>query len=147
MGVGADNFVFTALTRGYYQRAGVDWTNYTATVHNFYWLTFAENGYFGLIACVIFLLSPLIVGLRAGVRNREDMRGDLLIGLAIGALAVYLQSFEEWVFVTYRLQYVYVMDVGLIAGLATQMGYWRRPALYRLVGSRGVTDIGARIGA
>ena len=147
MGVGADNFVFTALTQGYYQRAGVGWFNYTATVHNFYWLTLAENGYFGLITCVIFLLSPLNVALRAGVRNRQDIRGDLLIGLAIGALAVYLQSFEEWVFVTYRLQYVYVMDVGLIAGLATQMGYWRRPALYRFAGSRGVTNIGARIGA
>jgi hypothetical protein len=47
-------------------------------------------------------------------------------------LAVYIQSLEEWVFITYRLQYVYVMDIGLIAGLAMQMGFWRRGAPARL---------------
>lgn len=70
-----------------------------------------------------------------------------MIGLAVAVLAVYLQSFKEWVFITYRLQYVYVMDVGLIAGMATQMGYWRRPAVNQLTSSPGVTTIGARIGA
>ena len=147
MGVGANNFVLTAILQGYYQRAGVNWADYIATVHNFYWLTVVENGYFGLITCVIFLLAPLIVALRCGVRHRQDIRGDLMIGLAVAVLAVYLQSFKEWVFITYRLQYVYVMDVGLIAGMATQMGYWRRPAVNQLTSSPGVTTIGARIGA
>ena len=147
MGVGANNFNLTAILQGYYQRAGVDWSDYIATVHNFYWLTAAENGYFGLLTCVMFLLFPLIVALRCGVRYRQDIRGDLLIGLAVAVLAVYLQSFEEWVFVTYRLQYVYVMDVGLIAGMATQLGYWRRPAVIPIAASRGMPTIGARVGA
>jgi hypothetical protein len=127
LGVGADNFVLAANTGGYYIRAGVDWSNFRATVHNLYWLTLAENGYLGLAAYVIFLLAPLTVALRCGVRHRRDIRGDLLIGLGVALLLVYMQNFEEWIFITYRVQYVFVMDVGLIAGLAIQLGYWRVP--------------------
>jgi len=127
-GVGANNFVLAANTEGYYREAKVIWTNYSATVHNLYLLTLAENGYLGLIVFVFFLINPLIVALRCGVHHRLDPRGDLLVGLGISLLAVYIQSFEEWVFITYRVQYVYIMSIGLIAGLATQMGYWRRDA-------------------
>jgi hypothetical protein len=136
MGVGANNFVYAANQQGYYLRAGVVWTDFTATVHNVYWLTAAETGYLGLVAYVIFLLAPLIVALRCGVLYRRDIRGDLVIGLGVALVPVYLQSFAEWIFVTYRDQYVFVMGVGLIAGLAIQMGYWRvpRPSLQRLRG-------------
>ena len=127
LGVGADNFVLAANTGGYYIRAGVDWGNFRATVHNLYWLNLAENGYLGLAAYAIFLLAPLMVALRCGVRHRRDIRGDLLIGLGVALLLVYMQNFEEWIFITYRVQYVFVINVGLIAGLAIQLGYWRVP--------------------
>jgi O-antigen ligase len=132
MGVGANNFTLAANAKGYYQRAGVPYSDYQAFVHNVYWLTAAENGYFGLITFVGLLLSPLLVAFQCGMRHRNDIRGDLLIGLGVAVLAVYIQSLEEWVFITYRLQYVYVMDIGLIAGLAMQMGFWRRGAPARL---------------
>jgi O-antigen ligase len=134
LGVGANNFVLAANTEGYYLRAGVDWSNFRATVHNIYWLTLAETGYLGLVAFVILLFAPLMVALRCGVRRRRDIRGDVLIGLGIALLLVYLQSFKEWIFVTSRPQYVFVMDIGLIAGLAIQLGYWRfpRPSLQSL---------------
>jgi O-Antigen ligase len=138
LGVGANNFVSVANTEGYYLRAGVGWTSFSATVHNLYWLTVAETGYFGLAAYVNFLLAPLIIALRCGVRHRRDIRGDLLIGLGVAILLVYMQSFKEWIFITSRMQYVFVMAIGLIAGLATQMGYWRfpRPNLQPLAGVR-----------
>jgi hypothetical protein len=124
LGVGANNFVNTASAGAYFQRAGIGWFDYTATVHNFYWLTVTENGYIGLITCVIFLISPLIVAFRCGVRHKRDKRADLLIGLGVAVLLVYVHSLEEWIFVMYRIQYLYAMDIGLIAGLATEMGYW-----------------------
>jgi hypothetical protein len=185
LGVGANNFVVAANTEGYYPRAGVVWGDFASDVHNLYWLTVAEDGYFGLVACVIFLLAPLSVALRCGVRHRpfpasgssresfarvgvkavddprrgkmalenrveagpverasstmpSDIQGDLLIGLGVALLLVYLQNFYEWIFLTYRVQYVFVMDVGLIAGLAVQMGYWRypRPSVQSLQGIR-----------
>jgi hypothetical protein len=136
LGVGANNFNYIANAEGYYLRAGVGWTSFGATVHNVYWLTLAETGYLGLVAYVNFLLWPLILALRCGVRHRRDIRGDLLIGLGVALLLVYMQCFEEWVFITHRVQYVFTMDIGLIAGLAIQMGYWRlpRPSLQSLGG-------------
>ena len=127
LGVGANNFNYIAISEAYLARAGVGWSDSQATVHNVYWLTLAETGYLGLVAYVNLLLGPLIVALRCGVRHRRDIRGDLLMGLGVALLLVYLHSFEEWIFVTYRDQYVFVMDIGLIAGLAIQMGYWRFP--------------------
>ena len=126
MGVGANNFVFSAFSEGYYVRAGVGWADYSATVHNVYWVVLAETGVFGLITYLIFLASPVVAAFRCSVRHRHDIRGDLLAGLLVSIILIYLHSIEEWILITYRLQYMYAVDVGLIAGLATQMGYWRR---------------------
>lgn len=126
-GVGANHFVFTANVRGYYSKSGVQWTSYSATVHNIYWLVAVETGYLGLIAFVLFLARPLIVAFRCGWRNREDQRGSLLLGLGVALLTVYIHSLFEWIFITFHVQYIFALDLGLVAGLAEQLGYWRRP--------------------
>lgn len=125
-GVGANQFVLAANTGGYYQRAGVSWTSYAAFVHNTYWLTAVETGYFGLFAFVLYLMRPMLVAFRCGWRSRRDVRGDLLIGLGVALLIVYLHAAFEWIFLTFEPQYIYAMDLGLVAGLAQQLGYWRR---------------------
>jgi hypothetical protein len=33
---------------------------------------------------------------------------------------------EEWVFVSFDVQYTFAIAVGLVAGLAAELGYWRR---------------------
>jgi O-antigen ligase len=127
MGFGANNFTVVANTNGYFDRSGVAWTSRNSIAHNIYWLAAAETGYFGIIALVVFLLHPLIVALRCGWRNREDRRGDLLLGIGMGLLIVYIHSYFEFNFVLFDVQYVFAIMVGLVAGLATQLGYWRRP--------------------
>ena len=126
LGVGANNFVIVANTQGYYQRAGVGWYSYGAIVHNVYWLVAAETGYLGLIVFAMFLLNPMIVAIWCGLRNPKDVRGDLLIGLGAALIVEYLHCLVEWVFVTDPLNYAFAMDVGLVAGLAIQLGYWRQ---------------------
>lgn len=126
LGVGANNFVIAANTQGYYQRAGVGWYSYGAIVHNVYRLVAAETGYFGLIVFAMFLLNPMIAAIWCGLRNPKDVRGDLLIGLGAALLVEYLHNLVEWVFVTDPLQYPFAMDIGLVAGLAIQLGYWRQ---------------------
>ena len=126
LGVGANNFVTVANTQGYYQRAGVGWYSYGAIVHNVYWLVAAETGYLGLIVFAMFLLNPMIVAIWCGLRNPKDVRGDLLIGLGAALIVEYLHCLVEWVFVTDPLNYAFAMDVGLVAGLAIQLGYWRQ---------------------
>jgi O-antigen ligase len=127
MGFGANNFTVVANTHGYFDRSGVAWTSRNDIVHNLYWLTAAETGYIGIIALVVFLLHPLIVALRCGWRNREDRRGDLLLGIGTAFIIIYIHSYFEFNFVLFNIQYVFAITLGLVAGLATQLGYWRDP--------------------
>jgi hypothetical protein len=129
MGVGANNYVIVANSGGYNAAAGVAPTlgSRSAHVHNIYRLVAAETGYLGLIAFVILLLCPLAVTLRSFWRYRTDYRADMLIGLGTALLVVYVHSFFEWIFITYPAQYMFAIDVGLVAGLAQQLGYWASP--------------------
>jgi O-antigen ligase len=133
-GIGANNYVVVANTDGYNDRAGVAWVlgSDSANVHNVYLLVAAESGYLGLVTFVLMLLRPLIVAFRCGFRNRGDSRCDLLLGLGTSLLVVYIHSYFEWVFVSFSIQYMFALDTGLVAGLATQLGYWRAPAARRL---------------
>ena len=127
MGVGANNYVFAGNNKGYFDLAGVAWQMRGANVHNVYWLVAAETGYVGLIAFIIFLMRPLTVAFACGLRHLGDPRGDLQLGLGVALLLVYLGSSEEWIFVSYDVQYQFAIAVGLVAGLARELGYWRRP--------------------
>jgi O-antigen ligase len=133
LGVGANQFATVAIVDGYYLRAGVhpNMGSLTAHVHNIYWLVTAETGYLGLLTFVLLLLRPITVAFLCGWRHRGDRRGDLLLGLGMALLIVYIHSFFEWIFITYQAQYMFALELGLIAGLAQQLGYWRQPAHLR----------------
>jgi len=128
MGIGANNYVVVANTGGYNERAQVVAIagSLSTNVHNAYLLSAAETGYFGVISLVLLLLHPLIVAFHCGWRNREDRRGDLLLGLGATLLIVYIHCFFEWVFFSFQTQYLFAMTLGLVAGLAQQLGYWGR---------------------
>jgi O-antigen ligase len=130
MGQGANHYVIAANLGDYNNRAGVVPVvgSESANVHNVYFLVAAETGYLGLFTFVLMLLRPLTVALRCGWDNRGDRRGDLLIGLGVTLLIVYLHGLFEWIFVLLETQYMFAMDLGLVAGLATQLGYWSRSA-------------------
>ncbi len=134
LGVGANNYVVVANTGNYNTKAGVapTTTSDAANVHNVYLLVTAESGYIGLVTFVLMLLQPLFAAFRCGWRSRNDMRGDLLIGLSMSLFIIYVHSFFEWIFITTAPQYMFALDAGLVAGLATQLGYWRSPAVSRV---------------
>jgi hypothetical protein len=128
-GQGANHYVIAANLGGFNHRAGVATTfgSEGANVHNVYYLVAAETGYFGLASFILMLLHPLTAAMLCGWDNRNDQRGDLLIGLGVALLTIYLHLFFEWVFVGLEVQYMFAMDVGLVAGLTLQLGYWRQP--------------------
>jgi O-antigen ligase len=150
-GVGANNFGVVNNAGRYAERAGIAWTSRAALVHNIYWLALAETGYVGLVALVVLLLCPLIVALRCGWRYRKDRRGDLMIGFATSLMIVYVHSYFEWVLFGTQAQYLFAMTLGLIAGLAQQLGYFqpRQSLLFEpingpvrsIAGNRGQTNI------
>jgi O-antigen ligase len=130
MGYGANHYVIAANLGGFHNRAGVAAVagSEGAHVHNVYFLVAAETGILGLITFVVMLLRPLSVALLCGWKHRGDQRGDLLIGLGVALLTVYLHGLFEWIFVLIETQYMFAINLGLIAGLATQLGYWSRTA-------------------
>jgi O-antigen ligase len=127
MGIGANNYVIVANTQGYNERAGVAPTagSLSATVHNMYLLVAAETGYLGLVTLLILLLHPLMVAFVWGWRDRQDLRGDILLGMGVSLVVVYLHSLYEWVFVTYYSEYLFAIEAALISALAQQLGYRR----------------------
>jgi O-antigen ligase len=122
MGVGANHFNYIANVGGYFDRVGdFWWAGRGSNVHNVYWLVASETGYVGLLTFVFLLLRPLTVAFACAFRHRRDVRGDLQLGLGVALLAVYFHSFEEWIFVTFPAQYLFALDIGLIAGLAREL--------------------------
>ena len=126
MGIGANHYVTAANNLGYNQKSGLTWANFGAYVHNAYLLVAAETGYLGLAAFAFLLLRPLMVAFICSWRNRRDKRGDLLLGLGVGLLTVYLHNFFEWIFVTFQCEYLFAVNAAMIAALAQRLGYWKQ---------------------
>ncbi len=126
-GVGANNYVVAANTGGYQDAAGVPWGGgqRNTIVHSIYWLIAAETGYFGLFAFALLLIRIAPVPFLCSWRNKRDIRGDYLLGLGVTLIVVIIHCAYEWVFMFYHVQYLFATTVGMIAGLATQLGYWR----------------------
>ncbi|MEH6757961.1 MAG: O-antigen ligase family protein [Parasphingorhabdus sp.] len=119
MGVGANQYVVTANSGGYSERAGVIW-NYasrSAKVHNMYLLTAAETGWFGLITLASLIGWAIMRGLAFSFAHRRDPRGDLVLGAVVAIAVTAAHGFYEWVFLLYHAQYLFAISLGIIAGV------------------------------
>ncbi len=123
LGVGANHFVLVANAGGYFDNAGVAATlaSRSAHVHNIYWLTLAELGYFGFAALVWLLAWPLITAYRQARRHRNVAESDMLMGLGVALLVLYCHSYFEWMLVTAVTQHFMVVTWGIIAGLTARL--------------------------
>lgn len=124
-GVGPNHYVIVANQGGYNMQVGipVSQDNLLALVHNVYWLVADETGYFGLLAYALLLLQPLVLAFRYAGRSRGDIRGDLLLGIAVALLIVYVHSNYEWIFIAFQNQYLFSLEMAMIVGLSRQLGY------------------------
>ena len=125
-GVGANTYQERASFEGFNLGAGVSWQSYIVPVHNTYLLITAETGFLGVLTFMVLLIRPMVVAFICGWRNRRDPRGDLLLGLGVALLTIYIHASFEYVFVIDLSQYMLAIEVGMVAGLAQQLGYWRR---------------------
>lgn len=119
MGVGANQYVVTANTDGYSERAGViwNWGSRAANVHNMYLLAAAETGWLGLITLVSLIGWAIMRGLAFSFGNRRDPRGDLVLGAVVAIAVTAAHGFYEWVFMLHHAQYMFAISLGIIAGL------------------------------
>jgi O-antigen ligase len=122
MGVGPNQYIVFANTHGYNQAAHVDWVNMRTNVHNSYLLIAAESGYLGLLTFVCMILPPIFLAFRYGFKvARSDLRGDILIGVGVSLLMLYLHAYYEWLFVTSQVQYLFAISLGIVSGLTRQL--------------------------
>ncbi|WP_426424841.1 O-antigen ligase family protein [Bradyrhizobium genosp. A] len=126
LGVGPNTYIQMANMGGYNAAARVDYTSWVVFVHNAYWVVAVETGYLGAITFILMLLRPVFVAFLCGFRNRKDSRGVLLLGLAVALLVVEVHGLFEWVMIKSIVQYMFALEFGMVAGLAMQLGYWRR---------------------
>ncbi len=119
MGVGPNHYVVVANTGGYSAKAGVAWRSASraTNVHNTYLLTAAETGYLGLLTFSFLLASALWYAFSTAFRFRRQPGAELLIGLGCALFTICIHMMFEWVFVMYPAQYIFVISLGLIAGL------------------------------
>lgn len=123
LGVGANHYVVTAKFQGYSEQAGVIpfESSRNAHVHNAYWLAAAETGYLGAFAFILLILQPTVAAFRYGWSTRADYQDDLLIGIGIAFIVVISHNFVEWIFFSAQIQYLFAIEIGLIAGIIQRM--------------------------
>lgn len=131
LGVGVNHYSFIGRTHGYSIRSGVanNEGSLNNTVHNAYLLAGAEAGYIGLLAFIILTLYPAFIAFKfAWLARRDDPRGDLLIGLGVAMVTVYIHSLFEYIIVIKEVQYVIAIVFGMTFGLAHQIKTARKEA-------------------
>ena len=128
MGVGANQYVIVANSKGYSQNAGVIWNKNSraAHVHNIYLLTAAETGWAGLISLIFLFSWSTARGLHFAFSFRKDPRGDIVLGASVAIFVTAIHSLWEWIFVDYLTKYVFAIALGIIAGTIRQAKTDRR---------------------
>lgn len=122
-GVGSNYFVVEANKGGYWNKARVPYSqgNMGANVHNSYLLVQAETGFIGLLAILALLFSGIAIPLRIAFKDRLNVRGDVLIGFAVGLVTFAIQNRVEWGVVSENVQYMLAVNFGIIAGVARSL--------------------------
>jgi O-antigen ligase len=86
-------------------------------VHNIYLLHACEMGWPGLVAFVILICNFLWIGLRTVASRQDDPASWMAIGILVGMLGFWLQSFLEWAFRQTYLTVEFFMLAGFLAAL------------------------------
>ncbi len=117
-GVGANNFVVVMNIGGYGERAEVSWsTGSKAIVHNIYLVVAAELGILGLLAWLVLILSPPVRVLAYMFSGRAGKDAELLAGLSLALVIVYLHSLYEWILFSDEPLYLMAMTFGMISAI------------------------------
>ena len=130
LGVGANEYVVTANTKGYSDRAGVIWNegSRSANVHNTYLLIAAETGWPGLVSFLLLYAIAILTALRAAWAKPFSRNSELLLGVLVALATVAAHNMYEWIFMVEITQYLFAIMLGLAMGLGVAAPS-RRPQL------------------
>lgn len=123
LGTGANHYVIVANTQGYSNVGQVGWGqgSRSANVHNAYLLTAAEMGWAALVPFVWLSVLSVINGFYWCFRSPDRYLSVMLMGASMAGLVVAIHNAFEWVFVSYAVQVVFCLNLGVMAGLIGQI--------------------------
>ena len=123
LGVGVNHYSYVGKNYGYSIRAGVapNEGSLNNIVHNAFLLNAAEAGYPGFVAFIVLSIYPLWIAFKYSWGERNDPKGDLLLGLGVAMLTIYIHSLFEYIILLKEVQYVLAIVVGMTFGLAHQI--------------------------
>lgn len=129
-GVGANYYVVIANGQGYQERGGVTWAGGSrgTSVHNTYLLVAAETGWPGLITYGAMLAAIVFTGWRFAFSSRNDPRGDVVLGCTVAVAMMAIHARYEWITLTYQVQYVMAISLGIISGFVRLRALERQQA-------------------
>lgn len=118
LGVGPNQYVRASNVEGYADAAGVGWAHgsRSAHVHNLYLLMAAETGWFGMISFIIFLVIVIFRGFWYSFKEKLRQSGEVVLGFTIALIVMSLHSLYEWIAITYQVQAMVAIAMGVIAG-------------------------------
>lgn len=118
-GVGANFYVISSNADGYARRFHVALTtgSLSANVHNAYLLTGAEMGWAALVPFVWLTVLTALHGLYWSFRSSDKRLALVLLGTSMAQFAVAVHNVFEWIFVTYAVQVLFCINLGLVAAL------------------------------
>lgn len=121
LGIGLNQWSFVSSTMGYGRRVGLERQDVGGLAHHIYWLTLAELGYFGFVAFVLLLLAPFRWGGPCLLRDRHDIRGDVIGGALVGLAVMAAHGTLEWAWRQTQLGYVFWSVMALVWALSRQL--------------------------
>jgi len=142
LGIGANQYVPFANTRGYNERAGVPWNeeNRVVPVHNTYYLVAAEMGLLGLVGLISLLASFILVGVRLLGRQWDDEVNELIPGLLAAMIITSIHISVEFVAMDFILHSLFAISAGILAGLSAQLRRAPVPSGTRSMGPRALVS-------
>lgn len=120
-GIGLNQWSHVSSTQGYGRRVGLEQQDVGGLAHHIYWLTLAELGYLGFVAFVLLTLAPFRWGLPFVVRQKNDIRGDVIGGALVGLAVTAMHGTLEWAWRQTQLGYVFWSVMALVWALSRQM--------------------------
>ncbi|MCJ8344673.1 O-antigen ligase family protein [bacterium] len=121
-GVGLNNFSYM-MGHSKYGEKGPDLANGDkddGVAHHIYWLTFAEQGFLGLIALVGLVLWSLLLALGIIIRSKSEINRAFAVGLFASLFTLHFQGFLEWILRQTNVWFLFCVIFGVLSSLSQE---------------------------
>lgn len=115
LGVGLNNYSHVINNTGYTRFIPLE--SDRGIVHNIYLLHASEMGWIGLVVFLLMIGRFMLLGVRLILRREDNVISFMAIGILMAMLALWMQSWLEWLFRQTYITVQFFMLAGFLAAL------------------------------